>query len=87
MEDARDKLSTVALIFNDPAFNKHGLKFSSICSQIIILNHSIKETISSSNVSVMIYLNSLNSLEAIEHDPKFSVKVFFFADYSSMGYP
>ena len=27
------------------------------------------------------------SLGAMEHDPKFSVKVFFFADYSSMGCP
>ena len=28
-----------------------------------------------------------HSLGAMEHDPKFSVKVFFFADYSSLGCP
>ena len=31
--------------------------------------------------------SSIPSLGAMEHDPKFSVKVFFFAAYSSMGCP
>ena len=31
--------------------------------------------------------DNTSSLGAMEHDPKFSVKVFFFADYSSMGCP